>query len=373
MKKKILVFHPALVPYRVDFFNSLNRVFISSFYFKFSNALTQEFDQDDLRKRCDFICYYLDNGIEILGKTFRRGILSKVRVTKPNIVLCSEYGPTTILLMFYSKFFNKTFKLYTISDDSVDGSIRRTGLRAYVRNIISKNIDGVIFNSEEVCHWHKKHVSEKINSFVLPIIHNDDILRNRFRKSIDKANQKIAFHLFTNKKVILFVGRLEKIKNVDFLIKCFLRINSDDSILVIVGDGLQRSNLNLIVNNEASSNKVIFTGRLEGEELYSWYLLATLFVLPSEYEPFGAVVNEALLAGCYVLCSENAGASSLINDENGTLFNPQLEMDLKVKIIQYLDKCQPIGAKIEQLRDSKMSFTFDDKINKLIEDISSAS
>lgn len=42
---------------------------------------------------------------------------------------------------------------------------------------------------------------------------------------------------------------------------------------------------------------------------------ADVFILPSVYDGWGAVVNEALQAGCYVICSDAAGASDLIRQE----------------------------------------------------------
>ena len=43
MKKRAIILHPAIAPYRVDFFNSLAKEFDASFYFEFDNALEQAF------------------------------------------------------------------------------------------------------------------------------------------------------------------------------------------------------------------------------------------------------------------------------------------------------------------------------------------
>jgi len=53
---------------------------------------------------------------------------------------------------------------------------------------------------------------------------------------------------------------------------------------------------------------------LEAQQLHAWYLCSSGFVLPSIYEPFGAVVDEALIFGLKVLCSKYAGSSYLINN-----------------------------------------------------------
>ena len=47
MKKRAIILHPAIAPYRVDFFNSLAKEFDASFYFEFDNALEQAFDLEN--------------------------------------------------------------------------------------------------------------------------------------------------------------------------------------------------------------------------------------------------------------------------------------------------------------------------------------
>ena len=71
---------------------------------------------------------------------------------------------------------------------------------------------------------------------------------------------------------------------------------------------------------------------MTGKDLYAWYYLADLFVLPSQFEPFGAVVNEALVAGCFVIVSDKVGAASLINSSNGSIFESNNEKQLAEEI-----------------------------------------
>ena len=63
MKKKLVVFHPAIAPYRVDFFNSLNKEFDAIFYFEFGDVLEQSFAQDELRGRLEFVPRFLASGL----------------------------------------------------------------------------------------------------------------------------------------------------------------------------------------------------------------------------------------------------------------------------------------------------------------------
>ena len=194
-----------------------------------------------------------------------------------------------------------------MSDDSVDTSSKRKGGRKLLRDFISKNIDGVILPSQEVCDWYQQHISRKINTLVVPIIHDDIVFRNKLKESLKFSKKYGTTKNVNGKKIILYVGRLVTVKNLFFLLSAFSKLKDENCYMVLVGDGYLKSELQKLAFDLNLSNKVLFEGRKEGAELLAWYNLADIFVLPSTYEQFGAVVNEALLAGCQVLCSKNAG------------------------------------------------------------------
>lgn len=367
-KETLIVFHPAIAPYRVDFFNAIHKHFETKFFFSYRNVQDQKFDQELLMRFIDFNPLYMDRGFSITGRAFRFGVFSILRKEHPNIVICSEFGPITFMVFFYYMITRKKYRLYTISDDSISNSIERNGLRAIARKIISKNINGVIYASREAGEWNKKHVSKLIKPLELPIIHNDNVFRKKLKESLPIAEQYLVKYNLTNKKVALFVGRLVKEKNLMFLIDTFSKIDSKDAVLVIVGSGPLEKQLIGKVKSLNLEDKIISQGRLEGSELYAWYNIAQIFVLPSLYEPFGAVVNEALLAGCNVLCSSKAGASTLINDKNGDIFDPYNEEELTEKLYNALSSINGIKTEVF-LRKNKMPFSFNDKIEQLINNL----
>ena len=319
-----------------------------------------------MKSKSEFSSNYLQKGFEFKGKSFRTGAISAIKKHNPDIILCSEYSPLTCLIFAYVILFRKNIRFYTISDDSIDNSIERKGARKFLRNIISKNSNGVLFTSEAVCNWHKENVSKKMNTLELPIIHNDEVLRARYFDSLKEANKNIEKYNLKGKKIILFVGRLVEVKNLPFLLKCFSKVENNDCRLALVGEGHLLKELQTLSEELNISEKVIFTGRKEGKELNNWYTFAQIFVFPSTYERYGAVVNEALLGGCYTLCSNAAGASSLIDGKNGQLFDPKNEIYFIEKLQNAIKNSKPIDSDIITLRENRMPFTFDEKIGKLI-------
>ncbi|SHF98670.1 Glycosyltransferase involved in cell wall bisynthesis [Arenibacter palladensis] len=368
MKQKVLIFHKGLAPYRIDFFNEVNNTFNAKFYFDHKSHADNSFShfsENYLNSKCNFTINYLERGFEFGGRSFRFGLGFILKKEKPEIVICNEYCPVTIIVFLYYVFFKKKFRLYTISDDSLDNCIKRKGLRSIVRNIVSKNIDGIIFPSKKVCHWYANNISQKPKTLELPIIHKDSVFREDLAKSLDIARKNIGLYNIENKKVILYVGRLVELKNLSVLINVFSKLNDPITALVIVGDGPLMNNLQELVRAVNISQQVYFTYSKEGYELLSWYAIAKLFVLPSTFEQFGAVVNEALLSGCNVLCSDRAGASSLITENNGLLFDPYNEEELHGKIKNMLSREEATINGIITLRENKMPFTFDEKIKAL--------
>ncbi len=133
-----------------------------------------------------------------------------------------------------------------------------------------------------------------------------------------------------NSKIILFVGRLELNKGIDILLESFIDLNkeNDDLTLIIVGDGSQKIQLMKEYNRYKN---IIFTGRLSDNSLFDLYSIAYLFVLPSRFEPWGLVINEAMASSLPVITSSNVGCNNdLVEDGvNGYIVNTDKKNLLK--------------------------------------------
>jgi glycosyltransferase involved in cell wall biosynthesis len=110
--------------------------------------------------------------------------------------------------------------------------------------------------------------------------------------------------------LFLYVGRLVRIKRVDLLLAAYrqLRRERADVGLVIAGDGPEEAFL-----RQAAADyeipEVHFLGFRQPAELPALYAAADALVLPSEDEPWGVVVNEALACGTRVIATDRVGAA----------------------------------------------------------------
>jgi len=109
-----------------------------------------------------------------------------------------------------------------------------------------------------------------------------------------------------NTRIFLFLGRLHPKKGCDMLLEAFAQMRSNDSIsLILAGpDQVCRgSDLSRQVTRLNLTNRIVFTGMLEGPMKQGAFANAEAFVLPSHQENFGISVVEALAARVPVLIS----------------------------------------------------------------------
>lgn len=106
--------------------------------------------------------------------------------------------------------------------------------------------------------------------------------------------------------VFLYVGRLEPHKGLQELLDAFSRLPAEDGpvSLLLVGDGSLREMLDRAMSADP---RIRWPGRLSGTALWDAYAAADVFVLPSRFEPWGLVVNEAMAAGLPVIASDRVG------------------------------------------------------------------
>jgi len=141
---------------------------------------------------------------------------------------------------------------------------------------------------------------------------------------------------------ILFLGRLIPVKGLKLLINCLKNISEEKySNLFIVGEGSQLSELKELVNHLGISHKVKFVGKVKSDQTPYYLYTSDLLILPSiGKEGWGAVVSESLLTGTPVIVSDDVGASAIVNDNNGFVFNSNNSAQLISSMNKALSRIQ---------------------------------
>lgn len=114
--------------------------------------------------------------------------------------------------------------------------------------------------------------------------------------------------------VILFCGKLVPWKRPQDVLRAFAAINQQPQVisnpvyLIYAGEGILRQSLEIEAKSLGVTDRVRFLGFVNQSRLPEVYAASDLLVLPSEYEPWGLVVNEAMVCGLPVIVSDRVGA-----------------------------------------------------------------
>jgi glycosyltransferase involved in cell wall biosynthesis len=155
-----------------------------------------------------------------------------------------------------------------------------------------------------------------------------------------------------DRPVILYAGKLTRRKGPCDLLEAYTRLSPDKRqephpYLLYVGDGEQRSQLE--VSAAATGwNSIRFLGFKNQREIPAFYDLCDVFIMPSLFEPWGLVVNEAMNAGKAIIISDRTGcAPDLVrNGVNGFVFRAGHPAELARAMRDTLDnrsRCAEMG------------------------------
>lgn len=367
--KRLLIFHKAIAPYRIDFFNSLNETYEMRLCPFSNHMISQPFNHEKLARFFHFEPCYLKEKWNLGFVKVPKGIIHQIKAFIPDVVFVNEFSMASILVILYKRIFRKAFKIVSICDDSYNMIVDNNDFNwkhRLAREIITPLLDDLILIDPLVVEWYQSNFNKGI---FFPIIRKDDVARKAYSSVIPQTEAVVNQFELNRFNVFLFVGRLVKLKNVITIIKAFLMLDQTKNVLVIVGDGPERE---MLEGYSIEKNAhVIFAGRKEGNDLNVYYNIADCCILASYQEAFGAVVNEALLAGCWCLVSSRAGSRCLIEEgKNGFTFDP---MDIKELGSKMKESVNYFICKHDALRENRMRYDYQDLFDQLTYKLNSLS
>jgi glycosyltransferase involved in cell wall biosynthesis len=156
-------------------------------------------------------------------------------------------------------------------------------------------------------------------------------------ESVDRSAIRAQWRAGPESSVILFCAKLQPWKRPLDLLQAFAKANLDNAMLVYAGEGPLRGQLEVQASSLGIAAKVKFLGFVNQSQLPAIYTAADLMVLPSEYEPFAVVVNEASCCGCAVAASDHVGAArDLILPVHPELVYPCGNVEALTRLLQTL-------------------------------------
>lgn len=252
-----------------------------------------------------------------------KDIVDIVNKNKITVLHCHLLNSQIFGLLIKS-FFKKDIKLIFHEHGRI---FRKNFLYSIFLSIVKRKVDLFIAVSKATRKEFIKQAGikkEKIRVMYNFININQDL--NEFNIEAIKRTYKLD-----NSYVIGFVGRLDRIKGCDILIKAFSKLLFDAKLLII-GDGNEKNNLMRDVNALNIQKKVIFCGYQKN--IIPYIKQMNCLIVPSRSESFGVACLEGQIMGVPVIVSRVGGLTEIVEDQyNGLVFNKNDHLDLANKII----------------------------------------
>lgn len=158
---------------------------------------------------------------------------------------------------------------------------------------------------------------------VFPISCGADIRHFHTDPGVNRAAWCARYGIDSQKKIFFFVGRVDREKRLDVLLRALHRLKREDMQLVIAGKGAYRTKLIALAEELGLGNKVHFTGFLPHDDLPSVLNSIDVFVMPSEAELLSISTLQAMGCSRPVLAANAVALPELVTEDlNGMLFKP---------------------------------------------------
>lgn len=209
-------------------------------------------------------------------------------------------------------------KKIIISNESNSLNLNKLSLKYWIKKVLVKISNAFIVFGHTSADYLIKLGAHKSDILVNKAACVDDITLRRVFE--DSKNFDSFSDVIKTKHNFIFVGRLSPEKNIISLIKSFqLMCNETDWGLIIVGDGILKNEIEEIV--KPNSDRIYLFESVNWQQIPVFFSYAQCLVLPSSYEPWGLVVNEAMICGLSIISSNMCGCNDDLVKDNGIIFD----------------------------------------------------
>lgn len=240
--------------------------------------------------------------------------------------------------------------------------------RRYIRFKIAKHtnfyynsVDHVITPSDAALKWLRRH-SVSTEATIIPT-------GASARQMLDRSAVRVKLGIPPDHKILLYVGRLAKEKNLGVIFQAVAHaIQSDPAIrLWLVGDGPYREQCAEMVRELGIGDRVRFVGFVPRAEVDLYYSSADLFVFSSITETQGLVVQEAMAYGVPAVAVQGGGASEgIVDGENGFVVKNDAD-SMAAKIVDVMSDAGLYEALSEGAEKSVRAHGIGEMTNKVLE------
>lgn len=315
-------------PNRVDFFNEFGKLCELTVLFETESST----ERDKSWKNYQFKNF---QGIIMRGKrtsldtAFCPSVIKYLKKGRFDCIFIANLAsPTGLLAVAWLKIRHIPY-IYE-GDGGIAG--KKTGMKARLKRFIISSAQLCFSTTNDFDKYCMVYGAEqeRIRRYPFSSIFETDILKEvPSEKYKESLREELAIK---ESRMILSVGRIIHLKGFDVLLNAFAEINDPKWGLYIIGGKINKEFQKII--SEKKIKNVYFLDFMLPAELRRYYEASDIFVLPTRYDPWGLVINEAMAAGLPVITTYACGAGSEMveHGECGFLYEPEKTDSLKFNL-----------------------------------------
>lgn len=353
---KVLYANPVFSDYRLPFYKKLNELFNGEFYVMYSPTryhneglertlqkipielkdFSYEYNGETIIKfkkpfNKDFDCYY--------RFPFFKNFFKSIGKYKPDIIITEGFFQWTPMIIIYSLIHR--VPVYIGYERTAHTERFAPVFKTWHRKLTDKFVNGYFVNGTETKNYLISLGIKESKIHIGGMNADSEGLRNGIAKITNENKERLQKKLNLNLNGITFLysGQFILRKGIIYLLNAWKEhiINYPYDHLILLGGG------ELLEKYKSEFNElqsIHFIGKLPYDEVYKYYAISDVFVIPTLEDNWCLVVPEAMSCGMPIACSKyNGGAVDLIKEgENGTIFDPLNSDDVKRSLAFFHNK-----------------------------------
>lgn len=333
VQTRVAIIAPGLAPYRIPLLNYLNRLPNIQVTALLCRKYGEIESKSDARRDWCFDYQYFQSFMVRVSNPFAEraglwlspGLWSHLGQNPYDVVIALGWTmPNTVLAWQYCKTHRRPVVVWDDSIPHPPGRWKRRLMPVVQRYFGS--FDSYLASSSWCRDYFVSMGAPREQIIFFPqIVDNDFFARSAdaLRPRRDALKQELGIH---TSRVILFVGQSIARKGVVPLMEAFERVAqaNPDVTLVTVGQGVLTSEMQARRLASHARDRIVIHPFVSQQDLPKFYALADIFVLPSFYDTFGLVINEAMASRLPIVTTNRVGAvADLVRDGvNGRVVAP---------------------------------------------------
>jgi glycosyltransferase involved in cell wall biosynthesis len=310
---KVLFLTNIPAPYRIDFFNELGRYCELTVWFEAKNEANREWKVEGLGERFRYV--FLPGFTIGLDRHVNWSILHALEREPFDVYIMGCYSsPTEMLAIGWLK---RKKKKFILNSDGGFPAADRWLLRKLKTSLISSA--NLWLSSGSNCTRYLIEYGANREQIVEYPLSSVKLEERELAALTEEERATLKQENGLKETVILAIGQFIPRKGFDLLLDAFVRMDRDGVSLLLIGGGPEREAYEEKIRDQGIRN-VIIKDFMHKQELLRYWKLADIFVMPTRYDIWGLVLNEALSLGLPIISTTMAGAAHDLIEEAGNGF-----------------------------------------------------